>query len=329
MSESLVCLPKQLPKKLWVSAARIAIEINPMNRPRLERLAMLIPGFNPTPDRISVATTKYWHTKGVRLTVGFLDNPPVALRTRILSHMNAWNKRCNVRFVASNTNPQVRIARADGRNGGYWSYLGVDILSIPSDEATMNLEGFTMNTPESEFRRVVRHETGHTLGSPHEHMRRELVALIDPKKAIAFFGATQGWDPDMVRRQVLTPIEESSLFGTAHADPKSIMCYQIPGTITKNGQPIIGGLDIDALDYSFMAKIYPKPSNNGASGIKGSSKDGAGVNAKRGGSAKASTKARAKSSSKAGGVGGWRGRATRRGARASKAGTKSGAKRSM
>jgi hypothetical protein len=122
----------------------------------------------------------------------------------------------------------------------------------------MNLQAFTMKTPESEFHRVVRHETGHTMGFPHEHMRRELVNLIDPAKAMAFFKSTQGWSAEQVRRQVLTPIEDSSLLGTAHADPNSIMCYQIPGSITKNGKPIVGGLDIDKSDYEFAAKIYPK-----------------------------------------------------------------------
>jgi hypothetical protein len=122
----------------------------------------------------------------------------------------------------------------------------------------MNLEAFTMNTPESEFHRVVRHETGHTMGFPHEHMRRELVNRIHPDKAIAYFGATQGWSPAEVRQQVLTPIEDSSLRGTAHADPDSIMCYQIPGSITKDGRPIIGGLDIDRQDFAFAALIYPE-----------------------------------------------------------------------
>jgi hypothetical protein len=36
------------------------------------------------------------------------------------------------------------------------------------------------------------------------------------------------------------------------------MCYQIPGTITKDGMPILGGLDIDEQDYAFAASIYPK-----------------------------------------------------------------------
>ena len=121
----------------------------------------------------------------------------------------------------------------------------------------MNLEAFTMNTPESEFHRVVRHETGHTLGFPHEHMRKALVALIDPDKAIAYFMETQGWSEAEVRAQVLTPLEESSLLGTT-PDPKSIMCYQIPGEITKSGKPIVGGTDISPLDFSFVSTIYPK-----------------------------------------------------------------------
>jgi len=55
---------------------------------------------------------------------------------------------------------------------GYWSYLGTDILHIPKNRPTMCLENFSMDTLESEYKRVVRHETGHTLGFPHEHMRR-------------------------------------------------------------------------------------------------------------------------------------------------------------
>jgi len=174
--------------------------------------------------------------------------------------MNAWAKTANVKFTESKTDPDVRIARLDEppNVAGYWSYVGTDILTIDSAEPTMNLEGFTMKTPESEFRRVVRHETGHTLGFPHEHMRKQLVAKIDRKKAIKFFGLTQGWSEEEVLQQVLTPIEESSILGTSHADPNSIMCYQIPGKITKDGKPIKGGTDIDEDDFAFAASLYPK-----------------------------------------------------------------------
>jgi len=41
-------------------------------------------------------------------------------------------------------------------------------------------------------------------------------------------------------------------------DQTSIMCYQLPGLITKDGKPIIGGTDINATDYAFAGKIYPR-----------------------------------------------------------------------
>ena len=257
MKQIIVCTPKRLPAELLVAAARTAVDIDPVNHPPLHRLTRVMRDFNPTPERIAVVTTKYWGMTGVRLTVSFVDNPPAALRKRILLHMNAWGATANVKFVETKTDPQVRIAREGGENGGYWSYLGTDILHIPKNEQTMNLEAFSMSTPESEYRRVVRHETGHTLGFPHEHMRKVLVDKIDPDKAIAYFGRTQGWSEEEVRQQVLTPLEESSLLGTK-ADPRSIMCYQIPGELTKDGKPIIGGKDIDASDAGFAAKIYPK-----------------------------------------------------------------------
>jgi hypothetical protein len=269
-NEPIVCLPKRLPQSLWVAAAQTAANINPLNHPPINRLMLVEKGFAPTKQSIAVLTTKYWGNKGVKLTVGFLDNPPSDLRKRIVEHMNAWNKTANVQFVQTSTDPQVRIARVPG--DGYWSYLGTDVLSIKKNEPTMNLDSFSMSTPESEYRRVVRHETGHTLGCPHEHMRRALVNLIDPAKAIAFFGQNQGWDPDMVRRQVLTPIEESSLIGTMKSDSNSIMCYQLPGSITKNGQPIVGGKDIDKSDSTFMSSIYPKPKPSKTTSKKGTAK---------------------------------------------------------
>jgi hypothetical protein len=259
VSKQLVCLPKRLTQAQLLEAARHAIEINPMNRPPVERMAALGKGFAPTPQRIAVLTTAYWGTSGVKLTVGFLDTAVPALKTRILGHMNAWNKNANVNFTLTNDsdNADVRIAFAGGQDGGYWSYVGTQIKTIAKGQPTMNLEGFTMQTEDSEFYRVVRHETGHTLGFVHEHMRNELVKLIDKKKATAYFLKYDGWSAQETTAQVLTPIENATIKGTT-ADPKSIMCYQIPGELTKNGKPIIGGLDIDASDYAFCATIYPK-----------------------------------------------------------------------
>jgi Hemopexin len=261
-----------------IRAAATAIEINPANAPAMDILAAdpflqllrsPMPGTaaspiqllrDPAPStaiktRIALLISKYWGARGVRLTVGFLDNPPADLQSRILQNMNAWGQWSNVQFDLTTGNAQVRIARVQD---GYWSYLGTDILHIPANQPTMNLQGFTMRTPDSEFHRVVRHETGHTLGFPHEHMRREIIDRIDREKAIAYFMATQGWARTEVINQVLTPLPQSALLATAHADIRSIMCYWLPASIMKDGIAVDGGTDIDSQDVQFASMMYPR-----------------------------------------------------------------------
>jgi hypothetical protein len=243
-----------------IEAARIAVELNPNNQPHSAVVARALAGGPPHRARIALVVSKRWPTSGVRLTVKFIDDKPeAALRRRILSHMNAWGKPANVKFTETTGSADVRLSRRDtAQDGGYWSYVGTEIRAIDKNEPTLNLEGFTMKTPESEFTRVVRHEAGHTLGFPHEHMRRELVDLIDREKAIREFMRTQGWSRQEVINQVLTPLEDSTIIGSDHADPNSIMCYQIDGSLTKDGKSIIGGKDIDAIDAKFAASFYPK-----------------------------------------------------------------------
>lgn len=232
-----------------------AAEINPVNRPaNAFGWGDLLP-----PARIAALTSKYWGAGGVRLPVAFLDNPPADLRSRILAHMNAWSSLnpygANIQFMESGlVNSVVRISRGQG---GYWSYLGTDCRLVRSPEPTMNLEGFTMQTPESEFIRVVRHETGHTLGFPHEHMRGAIIGKLDRNKTIEYFGRTQGWTPQEVVSQVLTPIEEAALLTPGMVEDDSIMTYQLPGSITIDGIPIRGGTKITDNDFKYAAKIYP------------------------------------------------------------------------
>lgn len=250
------CKIKTLDKTQWADAAANAIRINPSNRPATQMLARAA-GVVLPPEHIALMTSKYWGAGGVHLTVSFMDTNDTTLKSRILSHMNTWGRWCNASFSEVAHNAQVRIARQTGKDGGYWSYLGTDILSIPADQPTMNLESFSMNTPESEYHRVVRHETGHTLGFPHEHLRKEIVSRIDPAKAKAYFLANDGWDAATTTAQVLTPIAESALTESA-IDPASIMCYALPGSIMKDGVAVPGGLDIDAQDAIFSDRVYPK-----------------------------------------------------------------------
>ncbi|PYE17398.1 astacin (peptidase family M12A) [Williamsia limnetica] len=247
------CRIMSLPSRLHQRAAELAVTINPVNAPLQEPLS----GTNihvDAPLMLTVTTGKYWGPRPRRLTVGFMEPTPDDLRKRIVSHMNAWTATAGISFALTSGVGDVRISR---ERGGYYSYLGTDIGLIPLNRQTMNLEAFTMNTSEAEFRRVVRHETGHTLGFPHEHMRRALVERIDPAKAYAYFQRTQRWSKEMVDQQVLTSLNEKNIIGTP-PDQDSIMCYQLPGVITTDGMPIRGGIDINATDFEFAGKIYPK-----------------------------------------------------------------------
>lgn len=255
------CTIKSLPPAMIIPAAAMARDINPANSPLIQSFAAPEgeTGYERAimePMKIALLHSKYWGPKGVHLTVGFMEDTKQPLVDKILESMNYWNRTANILFSYTKdlSNAQVRISR--GR-GGYWSYLGTDILSIPANQPTMNLEGFSLRTPDSEYERVVTHETFHTCGGPHEHMRPDLVALLDRQKTISYFRRTQGWSSTEVVQQVLTPLSEKSEYSTP-VDQDSIMCYQIPGECTKNGKPIRGGVRPNPTDLVFAAKMYPK-----------------------------------------------------------------------
>ena len=258
----IVCKTRLLTPNQAATAMRRGLEVNPANAIRHGTLAPAggAGGRRGGQRRLAVVIARRWPQTGADLTVQFLDNPSAALRKRLLLHMNAWGLHANVRFEETRDVGMVRVARLNKPpdDAGFWSNIGTEILGIEDDLPTMNLEGFTMRTPESEFLRVVRHEAGHTLGFEHEHMRTDLVRRIDRRKAIAYYRREDGWSAAETEAQVLAPLAARSLMGTAESDPLSIMCYQIPAEITKDGKAIAGGGDINATDHAFAAKVYPK-----------------------------------------------------------------------
>ncbi|KAL0566660.1 hypothetical protein V5O48_015345 [Marasmius crinis-equi] len=232
--------------------------------------------FLPMSQRLVLSKDVKWPGNGVRLRVAFIDKPtpPLKLQKRVVSHMNAWSKFCNARFTLINDPiaAEVRVSFTGevlGKpNDGYWSYVGTGVLNITDRrEPTMMLTGFTMDTSEAMFTRKVRHETGHTLGFKHEHLRPELVRRINREKAIKAYSY---WDEPKVIRNVLTPLwkgdNSSHFFASEVADVHSIMCYPIDNSLLEPNMkepPIRGGLDFSEYDRKHAATVYPIPEYEG------------------------------------------------------------------
>lgn len=220
-------------------------------------------------NHLALLKDKQWKGNGVRLRVTFIDKPVpnLPLRQKIVKAMNTWSEFCNVRFtlVDDLIGPEVRISftgKIDGvDHPGYWSKVGTDILNADYRHPTMMLTNFEVKSKQSDwyFRRTVPHETGHTLGFMHEHLRPELVDRIDEKKAIEYYGRPPNkWSPTRTKGNVLKPLDMSLYNATAEADVHSIMCYSIDKAILKPGTGgIYGGDEFTKWDKEHSASIYP------------------------------------------------------------------------
>jgi Astacin (Peptidase family M12A) len=264
------CVVLSLPEQIQVQAARTAIRHNPRNAGGYAPMRMVQSEVDhPEKLRIALSVDKFWGRTPRTITVSFMEQTSTELRNRILSHMNAWSKTACISFAYVASQGTVRISRAGSE---FKSYIGTDVLHVNLNFPTMWLGQFSMSTPESEYLRVVRHETGHTLGFPHEHLRKEVIARLDPHGCYAYF-ARGGWNRQMVDSQVLTPINSMSILATS-IDEQSIMCYSMPGSCTKDGKPVLGGEDISDTDYWFAGHIYPKPGASLASLMQSSAMPG-------------------------------------------------------
>lgn len=157
---------------------------------------------------------------------------------------------CNLEFnfVDDPKQAQVRISFDPAQ--GAWSLLGTDCLTKKDQtEATMNLGWFDVPT--------TCHEFGHTLGLIHEHQNpKGNVIQWDEKAVYAWAEQSQGWDHDTTYHNIIEKYDSTQINGSEF-DPKSIMLYFFPASLTTNGKGTHQNLELSPYDVEYINSVYP------------------------------------------------------------------------
>jgi uncharacterized protein YkwD len=203
------------------------------------------------PERLAGDRGRFWPV-GYSVKVEWLDGS-TETQDRTLEQLRAWSEFANLDFEPVARNGDIRVTY---RRPGNWSLVGRDALLAPPGEPTFCMQDFDrLPFPSSEWRRVGGHEGGHVCGFLHELQR--LTGRLRWDAVIARYARDQGWPPEVTITNILTPLNMVGLLATPEADERSIMTYEVDGSLTVDGLPIVGGTDLSEGDKRIAALAYP------------------------------------------------------------------------
>ena len=156
----------------------------------------------------------------------------------------------------------IRVQKSEFSNS---SALGTQALEIDPSISTMKIT-------DAFNKRIIRHEFGHVCGLLHEHQNPN-ADMIDIDKAYSYYFKTRGWVKAIVDQNVLSPP------GTTYSefDESSVMTYDIPAEITKDGKAYPRGNDYSDIDKLWLRRMYPGEDNYGSDVVGGGGVGGGGV----------------------------------------------------
>ncbi len=207
----------------------------------------------------------------INITVKFLNGTEFQ-KNKVREFAKIWNEvsasgwgepnekhKINLSFIPYDVTTSGNVAdiRVIFQNGGSSSYIGIDCKNIPQDQPTMFFGWINENQSNEVIRQVVLHEFGHALGLVHEHQSPLANIPWDKPKVYEYYKNTQNppWDKAKVDANVFSRYSTTSTNYTAY-DPKSIMHYSIPSSLTVGGFSTPWNSTLSSLDTTFIRQIY-------------------------------------------------------------------------
>ena len=192
-----------------------------------------------------------WHKNNLR--VYFTDIDDSNLKQKKLNVAKEWSQNANIKFILNESIYASDIRVSFREQNGYFSAIG------NFAETKSYLSGPTMwlyelyKRPYDEFRRVVLHEFGHTIGLEHELRSPDSNIQWDSSAVYKYYLTTYKWCPKMVDDNIFTKINTNAY---TRFDSNSIMIYAVPGFLTKNHQSITWKENLSFLDKKTIRSYY-------------------------------------------------------------------------
>ncbi len=237
-------------------AAEVALDETKENKPSLKVGTPLGNTIQDYRQSLVLLTGRKWAT-GRNIRVAFMGGDGLVI-DRIKPYFLEWTKYANIGFTfTDDPDAEVRVALLEGQ--GSWSYLGVDALTVPKNQPTMNFGWFSRDTATTEIARTTLHEVGHLLACPHEHQHPKNGIPWDKPAVYAYYSKPpNNWDTKTIDHNLFAKYSETQT-QFSEFDRSSIMLYPIPNELTIGDWWVGWNTELSAQDKKYIAEQYPKP----------------------------------------------------------------------